>query len=128
MPAPVSLPSNDAATSNESAGQIASVRRGAPRCGATAACRAIGATLKGRTGDPDVTCWQSAFGSTQQSYQYIPGRNAAHNGAWLIAAAGVINFARGHARQANSSALCAPDRAVAIPHCDRCAGESETGR
>lgn len=66
--------------------------------------------------------------TSNQTDECSPGFNGRGVGAWLVGVAGSVDLARGYACQTDARAFGAPDRAISVPHGNRCAAEARPGR
>ena len=66
--------------------------------------------------------------TSDQTHERSPLFNRRGVGAWLIGVAGSVDLACCYACQTDARPFGAPDRAISVPHGNRCAAEARPGR
>ncbi len=123
MVAPVAIPPMRPSTSDHRARQITGTRRNAPGCCPGAAGATFRPAGQGRTAHQYMALSMHADTLADQPNQCIAGLYARGRRTGMPAGATAIHFPSRNAGKTNTRSFGAPNRAVAVPHPDRCADE-----
>ena len=119
----IAAPSQHRTGCNHGAADIADRWRGAPGTGAIPFRIASRSALESRTCDKDMACGAAPLRAAQQPHQRVARDNPAGARAGVSRAARAIDLPRRYPSEPDPWSLATPDRAIAIPDPDGCAGE-----
>ena len=128
MSAPIFVPARSIAALQHRAGQIARSRRGAEGGGAVAAGPAARDAAHNRPANEDMARPVPPLRFPEQTDEMIACGDRVGIRTGMPRTAAAVHFARGDPGKADMRTLGAPDRSIAIPDRDGCAGEGLAGR
>ena len=127
MRTPIFVPARGEAAPNHRTGNIAGTGRCAESGGAGAAGPAARQTAHGRSADEDMSRPVPPLRLSEQADQMIARRDRIGVRTGMPRTATAVHLARGDAGKTDMRAFGAPDRPIAVPDRDRCAGEGLAG-
>jgi len=119
----IATPSQHRAGRNHGAADIADRWRGAPGTRAIPFRIASRSALESRTCDKNMACGAPPLRAAQQPHQRVARDNPAGARAGVSRAARAIDLPRRYPGEPDPWSLATPDRAIAVPDPDGCAGE-----